>query len=49
VQGRIDPTKWIDWNFFGSQVVTHFASSDYVPKTDIINGLPIPSYGVYVT
>lgn len=47
-QGRIDPARWIDWNIFGSQIVTHFASTEYVPPTNIINGVPVPSYGMYI-
>lgn len=48
-QGRIDPARWIDYNFFGSQIVTHFASSEYVPITHMVGNIPVPSYGADVT
>jgi len=48
-QGRIDPTKWIDYNFYGSQVVCHFATSDYVPATNFLGEIPVPNYGVHIT
>jgi extradiol dioxygenase family protein len=48
-QGRIDPIRWIDYNFFGSQLVTHFATPDYIPATYIIDGIPVPSFGADLT
>lgn len=48
-QGRIDPSKWIDYNFFGHQVVAHFTAKDYQPKTYVVDNIPIPNFGVYLT
>lgn len=48
-QGRIDPLRWIDYNFFGSQIVTHFAHKDYVPVTHMVDNVPVPSYGADLT
>lgn len=48
-QGRIDPLRWIDYNFFGSQLVTHFASSEYVPVTHMVDNVPVPSFGADLT
>ena len=48
-QGRTDPAKWIDYNFFGSQVVCHFATSTYNPKTIMAGNFPIPNFGVNLT
>lgn len=48
-QGRIDPIRWIDYNFFGTQIVTHFAHAQYIPVTHVIDDIPVPSYGVDLT
>ncbi len=48
-QGRTDPVRWIDYNFYGNQLVCHFATKDYIPATHYINDMPIPNYGVYVS
>ncbi len=48
-QGRTDPAKWIDYNFYGNQLVAHFATSAYCPKTFIIDNIPVPNFGVYLT
>ena len=48
-QGRTDPSRWIDYNFFGSQLVCHFATSTYVPVTYFITQTPIPNFGVHVS
>lgn len=48
-QGRIDPDRWIDYNFFGSQIVTHFAHKDYVPVTHMVDSVPVPSFGADLT
>jgi uncharacterized protein len=48
-QGRTDPAKWIDYNFYGNQLVAHFASADYHPKSNTIDGLPVPHFGLFLT
>jgi extradiol dioxygenase family protein len=41
--------RWIDYNFFGSQLVTHFANPEYVPVTHVIDKIPVPSFGADLT
>jgi extradiol dioxygenase family protein len=52
-QGREQIGKWIDYNFFGHQLVCHFTAPDwkpaefcnYVDKYDV----PVPHFGVCMT
>lgn len=42
---------WIDWNFFGHQLVTHLKESDISNNEAVINqvdghGVPVPHFGV---
>lgn len=48
-QGRTDPEKWIDYNFFGNQLVAHFATSAYTPQSQVIDNFPVPYFGVNLT
>ena len=50
-KGRSD-TKWIDWNFFGHQLVTHCV--DTMPSPPSHNGVdnhavPVPHFGVVLS
>lgn len=50
-KGRSD-TKWIDWNFFGHQLVTHCV--DHMPAKPQHNdvdshAVPVPHFGVVLT
>jgi len=47
-EGRTAPGKWIDYNFYGSQLVAHFANKAYVPVVHIVAGLPVPNFGVFL-
>ena len=49
-QGR-STDKWIDWNFFGHQFVTHLKPDSKQNKPDAVNhvdghGVPVPHFGV---
>lgn len=50
-KGR-ESDQWIDWNFFGHQVVTHLVSS--MPSSPVYNAVdshavPVPHFGVVLT
>ncbi|WP_334060692.1 VOC family protein [Alteromonas sp. S005] len=50
-KGRSD-TQWIDWNFFGHQLVTHCVEA--MPSPPSYNGVddhavPVPHFGVVLT
>jgi extradiol dioxygenase family protein len=50
-QGRSD-TQWIDWNFFGHQLVTHCV--EQMPSSPSHNGVdnhavPVPHFGVVLS
>ena len=50
-KGRSD-TQWIDWNFFGHQLVTHCVNE--MPSLPSYNGVddhavPVPHFGVVLT
>jgi extradiol dioxygenase family protein len=50
-KGRSD-TQWIDWNFFGHQLVTHCVNE--MPSPPSYNGVddhavPVPHFGVVLT
>ncbi|MBA3988650.1 MAG: glyoxalase [Idiomarina sp.] len=47
-QGRSD-SQWIDWNFFGHQLVTHVAPERILPPAhNAVDGhaVPVPHFGV---
>lgn len=47
-QGRSD-TQWIDWNFYGHQLVTHVAPERILPPAhNAVDGqaVPVPHFGV---
>ena len=39
---------WIDWNFFGHQLVTHLKSNSNTTITNLVDGhqVPVPHFGV---
>jgi extradiol dioxygenase family protein len=48
-EGRTAPGKWIDFNFYGNQLVSHFATSEYKPATKMIGGIPVPNLAIYLS
>ncbi|MDB2330643.1 VOC family protein [Alteromonas sp.] len=50
-QGRSD-TQWIDWNFFGHQLVTHCVNAMSTPpeyNSVDSHAVPVPHFGVVLT
>lgn len=47
-EGRTHEGKWIDYDFFGHQLVAHFASETYKPVLLSKNGVNVPSFGVTI-
>lgn len=50
-QGRSD-TQWIDWNFFGHQLVTHCVNAMPTPpeyNSVDSHAVPVPHFGVVLT
>ena len=51
-EGRSDPAAWIDFNFFGHQLVAHLqpgAAGDRATNAVDGHGVPVPHFGVVLS